>query len=103
MAYLVIINASDGTHVHYFKGLDKAREEYFAQIGRAPRQEDSDAMEVCGMLIEADDWGRRILLKQAPEGIKSARGYAALRQAYDRRECGVATASDRRRLQAAGW
>lgn len=101
--WVVEIGAEDGTHFHVYGSVEGAARAYADQLGRDLRPEVLATLKD-GVPVRAvgDDWGRRISVYPAPGALTTAKQMAALRRAYDARECGVATKAQLALLAKAG-
>ena len=84
MSFVLINHAEDGTHNRVFKKIDGALKALSEQLGR----EVTDNFAVGKTYYS--DWGNRLVIEERAAG-HTARNETALREAYDARECGVAT------------
>jgi hypothetical protein len=85
MSYVLIIRAEDGRHVHVYKSAIRAQAALEGQLGRKFDPED-----VVLNRAHYDDWGRRLVLEHRPDGWSKAKE-ERWAEAYDARECGIAT------------
>jgi hypothetical protein len=93
MSYILIIHAEDGSHYECYASETKARAAMSYQVGRdipAPFRRASD------------DWGRRIVIEDRPNGWSVAKE-KRLNAAYNARECGTETASQLAFLSACNF
>jgi hypothetical protein len=82
MAYVLINRAEDGTHESVHKTEALAIRALVKMLGRPVEFELGRAY--------VSDWGNRLVVEERAAG-HTAKSERALREAYDARECGIAT------------
>jgi len=90
------ITAEDGTHNHVHKSYGAAIDALCAQLGIDMDIEIDDDPRWRDEPLRAnrrytDDYGRRLVIERMPSGITTAKQLDRLGEAYDARECGIAT------------
>jgi len=91
----------DGYTLHHSEAA--AIEELAQQTDRELTDEQMQRFRSRQYIAVTDDWGRRLSLSLAPDGISTAKQYSALVRAYGARECGVETQADIDLLNQFGW
>lgn len=100
--WVVEISAEDGTHFHVFGSVEGAARGYADQAARDLSPEVLATLRDGVRVRTVDGWGRRISVYPAPGALTTAKQMAALRRAYDARECGIATRAQLALLAKAG-
>ena len=103
MGYILSIFAEDGNHANYYETKEAAYAGFVEQLGHDPSEQNRMSWDNKDTMRARDDWGRSLEVFVAPVSITSGKQYEKLGRAYDRRECGIDTAEDRKLLGAAGW
>lgn len=95
MSYVLINYSCDGTHNRVFKTPEKAKNALALFLGRKVEEISLDRSYY-------GDFGNRLIIEER-EASHTARSETALRDAYDARECGVATKKQLTMLNKKGY
>lgn len=95
MTYVLINNAPDGRYYHCFSTMERA----FRYLSHFL---DGEVKGFKVGQVYVSDWGNRLVIEPRPEGW-SARKERRLAEAFDARECGVATPRQLELLTKSGW